>query len=360
MLPCHSDTSRRACFGARDVALGDVDGDGDLDIVTANPTANCVWINDGMGSFTDSLQALGTGNTLRVALGDVEGDGDLDIVAGNASSQANRIWTNDGTGTFTSGQGLGSSNTYGAEFGDVDDDGDLNIVAANVTFQGNRVWTNDGAGAFTDSGQTLGSSSTLDVVLGDVDGDGDLDFIADNGSGEVDRVWINGGAGQFADSGQTLGDTTTIHLALGDVDGDGDLDCVTGNEFTEANSVYRNNSAVPNTLPSAPAALAANVSGSDVTFSWSAASDNETLTPALTYNLRVGTAPDTDDVMPAHAVIGGATDGERLVPAMGNVQHNTSWTVKSLAAGTYYWSVQAVDTAFAGSTWAAEETVTVP
>ena len=45
---------------------------------------------------------------------------------------------------------------------------------------------------------------------------------------------------------------------------------------------------------------------------------------------------------------------------MGNVQHNTSWTVKGLAPGAYYWSVQAIDTAFAGGPRVTEQTVIVP
>ena len=45
---------------------------------------------------------------------------------------------------------------------------------------------------------------------------------------------------------------------------------------------------------------------------------------------------------------------------MGNVQYNRSWTLKGLASGTYYWSVQAVDTAFCGGPWAPEQQVTVP
>ena len=60
--------------------------------------------------------------------------------------------------------------------------------------------------------------------------------------------------------------------------------------------------------------------------------------------------------MPGHAI---TSPDARLIPAMGNVQHNLSWTL-TLPAGTYYWSVQAVDTGFAGSAWAPEGTVTVP
>ena len=47
-------------------------------------------------------------------------------------------------------------------------------------------------------------------------------------------------------------------------------------------------------------------------------------------------------------------------PGGGNAQERISWTLKDLAAGKYYWSVQAIDTAFAGSPWAPEETITVP
>ena len=61
--------------------------------------------------------------------------------------------------------------------------------------------------------------------------------------------------------------------------------------------------------------------------------------------------------MSGHAI---TSPEARLVPAMGNRQQNTSWTVKGLAPDIYAWSVQAVDTAFAGGAWAAEEQVTVP
>ncbi len=61
--------------------------------------------------------------------------------------------------------------------------------------------------------------------------------------------------------------------------------------------------------------------------------------------------------MPGHAI---TSPYARLIPAMGNCRHNTSWTVKVLPADTYWWSVQAVDTGFMGGDWAVEEQVTVP
>ena len=92
-------------------------------------------------------------------------------------------------------------------------------------------------------------------------------------------------------------------------------------------------------------------------FSWTAATDAETPQPGLTYNLRVGTTPGGDEIMSGMAIVGGSDDAKRLVPAMGNCQHDTSWTLKGLPSRTYYWSVQAVDAAFAGSSWATERVV---
>ncbi|NIS75166.1 MAG: VCBS repeat-containing protein, partial [Deltaproteobacteria bacterium] len=75
-------------------ALGDVEGDGDLDIIEGNSgQPNRVWLNDGTGTFADSGQLLGSSDTTSVALGDLDGDGDLDIVEGNFG-QPNRIWLN--------------------------------------------------------------------------------------------------------------------------------------------------------------------------------------------------------------------------------------------------------------------------
>jgi len=228
------------------VALGDVDGDGDLDAFVANYSNqdNEVWLNDGNGTFTDSGQSLGILLSLGVALGDVDGDGDLDAFVTNFSDlvvqQPNKVWLNNGSGTFTdSGQSLGDLCSYGVILSDIDEDGDLDAFVANFFSQANKVWLNNGSGNFTDSGQSLGSSDSRGVVLGDIDGDGDLDAFVANDTGQPNKVWLNNGSGTFTDGGQTLGASDSYGVALRDVDGDGDLDAFIAND-SGANKVWRN------------------------------------------------------------------------------------------------------------------------
>ena len=214
------------------LALGDLDGDGDLDAMVANDyQPNTVWTNNGNGTFANSGQTLGDRRSRSVALGDLDGDGDLDAMVANDYTQPNTVWTNDGSGTFTnSGQALGNSDSYTVALGDLDGDGDLDAMVANF-YQPNTVWTNDGSGTFTNSGQAVGSAAdnSHSVALGDLDGDGDLDAMIGNYNMRPNTVWTNDGNGTFTNSGQTLGDSNSRSVALGDLDGDGDLDAMVAN-----------------------------------------------------------------------------------------------------------------------------------
>ena len=225
------------------VALGDLDGDGDLDAYVANlGESDGVWLNQGSGVFSGSGQDFGIRNSTSVSLGDLDGDGDLDAFVTNSSGQANTVWLNDGTGQFgRTAQNLGSSESQSVSLGDVDGDGDLDAFVANRA-QADKVWLNRGTGLFDDSGQSLGASFSTCVELGDLDGDGDLDAFVANGSDEPDKVWRNGGTGQFADSGQLLGSSSSSAVALGDVDDDGDLDAFV-TDGSGSNSVWVNDSA---------------------------------------------------------------------------------------------------------------------
>ncbi len=145
------------------------------------------------GDFIDSGQSLGSLSSYGVALGDLDGDGDLDAFVANSGiyGDQNKVWLNDGTGTFTdSGQSLGNTHSADVALGDLDGDGDLDAFVTNWS-DPNKVWLNDGTGDFTDSGQSLGSSDSWGVALGDLDGDGDLDAFVANSYGEPNKVWLN-------------------------------------------------------------------------------------------------------------------------------------------------------------------------
>ena len=159
-------------------------------------------VSTASGIFGHSGQNLGTQKTFDAALGDLDGNGELDAFVVNLS-EGNSVWLNNG-GKFTDAeQALGDHASADVSLGDLDRDGDLDAFVANVN-QGNRVWLNEG-GIFSDSGQHLGNHWSLGATLGDLDGDGDLDaFVANDEEGN--RVWFNDGDGRFSDGGQILGD----------------------------------------------------------------------------------------------------------------------------------------------------------
>ncbi len=206
------------------VALGDLDGDGDLDAFEVNQgirsefidsvTDNMVWLNDGTGHFADNGQRLGHSDGYAVALGDLDGDGDLDAFVGNAHfGRANEVWLNDGAGNFMgSEQRLGDENTRIVALDDVDRDGDLDAFVGNEGF--GQIWTNDGTSCFTDSGQRFEWGSDYAVNLADVDGDGDEDVFAIRFTGDC-LVWRNDGTGHFGQEGDWA--ITPIYLAVGGV-----------------------------------------------------------------------------------------------------------------------------------------------
>jgi len=225
-----------------DIDLGDVDGDGDLDAVVSNDgERNRLLINNGSGVYSDQTTSrLPSENwsSREADFGDVDGDGDLDIIVANMNNQQNRLLINDGTGNFTEkafndyGLPADTDVSFDADFSDVDGDGDLDVFIANRNSQ-NKLLINDGSGNFADetaSRLPADSDTSIEGVFGDADGDGKPDILVINNDSQ-NRLLINDGSGNFTDetaSRLPIGLYADNDGAFGDVDGDSDLDIVIG------------------------------------------------------------------------------------------------------------------------------------
>ncbi|MBV9884476.1 MAG: VCBS repeat-containing protein [Sphingomonadaceae bacterium] len=224
--------------------FGDLDGDGDLDLVSGNSVGTIVaWRNDG-GTFTqltgaaNPFNGFDVGNASTPALVDLDGDHDLDLVVGEINGHLS-AWRNDG-GTYVALTGAANpfdAFTFGQRahpvFVDLDGDSDLDVA---VGFDGAISYLQRNGNSFT---QLTGSANPFNgIYVGnakpafiDLDHDGDLDLVLGAGIGV--NVYRNDGGTYVRTSDvafPTSGFYTFEAPAFADLDGDGDLDALIGNQ----------------------------------------------------------------------------------------------------------------------------------
>jgi hypothetical protein len=187
--------------------IADLDGDADLDAACVSPVveAGRIFLNDGHGAFTRRDQVLGEVGARGMALGDLDADGDVDAVVsqwfGAGKTSPNQIWLNDGKARFRQVGSIGADGGSIA-LADLDSDGDFDALFSHLTpygpnvgpFNPIRIYLNDGAAHFAISQVTLGDPAYHWFKLGDLDQDGDLDAFVFHqlpAGGNYSAVWLN-------------------------------------------------------------------------------------------------------------------------------------------------------------------------
>ena len=232
----------------RSVAVGDMDQDGDLDLIVGNLFQKItVYFNDGSGSF-GSTSTFGTelDATKSIAVGDINGDGSLDIVTGNLD-QKNKVYINNGNGNFDTSIAFGAiNNTDKIVLGDLDGDNDYDIVEG-VSGQQNNIYLNNFANnpalPLAEVRPIGGDNTGGSILIADLNQDQHLDIVGNAGS--QNAVYLNDGLGSFS---EFLFGNSDSHLAAGDIDNDDDVDVISGKTIYVNNGLGQSFTARPYSL----------------------------------------------------------------------------------------------------------------
>ena len=350
---------------------GDYDNDGDLDIlVSGNGWVNSVnayivriYKNNGLSGTTwQFVEQTGIINpnfdVKKAAWADYNNDGYLDVIlSGDDSGTAvTKLFKNNGDNSFTKQTSIVFNGEVAGErcWGDYDGDGDLDVVLTrSINYYVNKLvlYKNNGDNSFTEQ-NSINLYGNI-AIWGDYNNDGKVDILSTGrNNNKYARVYKNNGDNSFtrlADdfSNQKFG-------TFGDYDNDGDLDVVFGCK------IYENKTIESNNAPSAPTNLNAEIIDSKILFTWNNATDNNTSTKGLNYNIRISTNLNTIDLKPPHSDLSSAYHQLANIGEILDTFYLYS-PPDSLINGTkIYYSVQTIDAGYLASAFSNTDSLVAP
>jgi hypothetical protein len=219
-----------------DIGLLDLDADGDLDAAVTMGATNDVGflINDGFGSFTQAPQTVSVAEgPFGLDAADLDGDADLDLAVVSLFANQVSVLMNYQTGGAELAHVMGVGNApRNAAIADLDDDGSADLLTTNSQDGTISILSGRNDGTFEDAISLLAGSLPLGIETGDVDGDGDEDIIVTSSISNIltaqfvsnVSVFLNQGGRSFAPGRDYFVGAFAQAVAAEDLDADGDLD----------------------------------------------------------------------------------------------------------------------------------------
>ena len=233
--------------GPVSLAIGDLNGDGYLDLATANSAGTVsVLLGAGTGSFGPATDYAAGLDPTTIALADVNGDGHGDIAVtnrniGGPGPGSVSVLLGTGNGTFVPAASFGDPNgAWGIARGDLNGDGHTDFATSSGTVS---VLFGNGTGAFSSAMTVSPFVGALTIAAGDLNGDGRLDLATANFYNPTVSVLLNNGTGGFAAPVNFGVGAFPGSIAIGDLNRDGHADIVAGNGGSNSVSVLLGNGA---------------------------------------------------------------------------------------------------------------------
>jgi hypothetical protein len=382
------------------IDLGDVNNDGDLDLVLAGYDKNTgeypfeLYENDGSGnfsptSFLESITPSASGKAMTPlshpdgVFGDYDGDGDLDIVltgySGSMQQYLSYILENNGYGSFrVSDIDLPGNPSSAVTWCDFNNDGRLDIAIAHAS--GIDIYKNNDNASYSLLCERLPNNigyfcGYSDLRCGDYNNDGHSDLLSCGTNGIRVFQYVGGHTGFIEvwnlPVGDIMGSPNNVNAAWGEVNGDGALDLVALHTVLGpgTTNIYLNNSTMKNNPPGALYVTETDFDDLEIKFTFSFPRDIKEHNGVISQindvsaNLRVGSSPGLADVMSPMA----NSEGKRSITGhgnaglLGNSLQRNNWKLNlSQLSGLdpdvdLYYAVQAVDAGFLGSGFSNEK-----